>query len=186
MVNLLLLGYAGLIASGTPGLSFVKVVDCDHCSTCKDAMLAADNMWASFVATWSILGLVTSLLLGLLSITSVYEVSYYQKLCCRRRQMVASAQQSFVERIGYSPRSATEIVRRVQHASDVELQRMHERQQRQERQERQERQQGDEFDERVESPSTRTIHISHACNVSMESESRSSWVANGVPVCYGY
>lgn len=171
MVNLLLLGYAGLLASGTPGFSFIKTVNCDHCSTCKDAMLAVDNMWASFVGIWSTLGLITSLFLGFLSISCIYEVSYYQKLCCRRQQIVRTAQQSFVERIGYSPRSATDIVRRVQDASEVELQRMHERH---------------EWNERVESHSARTVHISDAWNVSTESESRSSWVANGVPVCYAY
>jgi len=132
LTNMLLLCFAGMISMSTPYVSFVGSIDCGGSDVCHRAMVNADHLFSGLVGSWALVGLITSFLLGVVTGLCIFEVHLYQLLVCKRRRIVDEAQEAqeaqeqFVQRLGFTPRSAIQVVERIHrirsavHAMEVE------------------------------------------------------------------
>jgi len=123
-INVILACLAAIVSLGTPHVSFVASVDCEGSDVCHGAMVRADRLVSALLGGWSIVGLITSCLVCIATGLCRFEVHRYKRRVRDRRRLVGQAQEEFVQRIGFTPRSATELVERIRDAPEERLTRI--------------------------------------------------------------
>ena len=120
-VNVVLVVLASLIAMSEPHVSFVGRVDCEDSVQCQNAMIRADAIYSTIVGGLAVMGFITCGFTSVLAILCAYEMRVYRKRIQQRQRIAQDAQEQFVQRIGFSPRSAAQMVDRVQDSSHPHL-----------------------------------------------------------------